>query len=109
MFKKPTIGPKDYISVGLSGWPERFQRTKADAALRIFLGDLPLDELLENFATQQDLERRKHGRHETLWGDVEGYLMRVVGGGKRPHSMTPTVVIAFWAAYVLHERNEAAN
>jgi hypothetical protein len=107
-FKRPTIGPKDFIVVGQSGWPERFERVKCEAALRIFLGPLPLADLVKNFAEEQRLARREKQRHETLWGDVEGYLTRIMGG--RRHSMTPHVVIGFWGATILYERElEAAR
>ena len=106
-FKRPTIGPKDYIAVGPSGWPERFERAKCDAALKIFIGPLVLDELVRNFAEEQRIKSRTKQRHETLWGDVEDYLTRIMGGHK--HSMTMSVVIGFWAVVILHERELASK
>lgn len=96
-FQKPTVSAKAYVSVGASGWPEVFQRSKADKELEAFVGPLALDELLVNFQEWVDLKRDgKIG-----WHDIMSYLGRIKEID--PDKISSYVGIAFWAHLLVNK------
>jgi hypothetical protein len=103
-FSRPTIGPRDYVSVGASGWAEVFPKKTADAALQAFIGQqVTLDELLKNFDDLISLQ----DKHRCAWTDVTGYLGRVFE--KKPDQVPASVAISFWAHMVQLEKARVAG
>lgn len=103
MFKAPTIGPHMYLAEAtVSGWPEAFDREKADRALAAFIAPLDLEEVLQTFDAGLQLEAR-----ETNWSDVVGFLGKIT---QQPETMIPTDVgVAFWAQHLLMEIQQGTN
>ena len=97
-FSKPTIGPRDYISVGASGWAQVFSKKNANEALDKFVGPVKLDELLSNFSDLIRLKDFKCG-----WTDVTSYLARIFE--TKPDNVPTSAAIAFWCKYI--EKAEA--
>jgi len=102
-FKQPTIGPKNYVTVGSSGWPETFCRKETDADLREFCGQVKLAELVDNFRTQLELDRQG----QCHWTDVTGYLSRIFG--MKSDAVPIAIGVGFWAHVVMAERTKGAN
>lgn len=101
-FGRPTVGPRVYLTIGPSGWPETFKRATADLSLKEFLDPVDLDEALATFSTAMSLE----GREET-WEDVVAHLSKIT---HQPRSTIPRIVtVAFWARYTIHLAQEGAN
>jgi len=101
-FSKPAVGPKVYLARGPSGWPEQFPRKLADQALDDFLAPLNTEDVLQSFRVAMKLEAR-----EETWGDVIGYLAKIVDA---PEKHIPEVAsVSFWGRYLLLKRNEGTN
>lgn len=94
-FKQPVIGNGQYLAPSSSGWMESFDKKACDEALASFIGEMPLDELADNFIEGQRVRNVKQKRKETQWTDVTRYLARIFDIDA--DSIPIDVAIAFWA------------
>ena len=90
-FGKPTIGPRVYLATGPSGWPEAFDRKRADAELAKFLHPITPDELVEPFIEAMRLE----GAKAYSWSDVMNYIAKITQIDWK--LIPPAIGVAFWA------------
>jgi len=103
-FSAPIIGPKVYVAKGPSGWPETFNRQKADRQLADFVGSVDLDELIGTFVLQRTLSDEPE---LVTWPHVTHYLARNL---QVPVATIPDAVgVAFWAKVILAKQAHAAN
>jgi|WetSurMetagenome_2_1015567.scaffolds.fasta_scaffold438932_2 hypothetical protein len=102
-FKAPTIGPHMYLAeASISGWPEAFDRAKADRALLEFIMPLAVEELIETFQVSAKLATDK-----TNWNDITSFLAKITN---QPQTMVPTDVgVAFWAHVLLADTQQGMN
>lgn len=86
----PTVGPKDYVSRGPSGWPEAYDRKESDEMLAEILNTVPVDVALSSF-----IESEAVRRDGLIWPNVITFLARIT------HVDADTIplpaVVAFWA------------
>lgn len=102
-FGPPTITPRVYLAAGPSGWPETFQRKRADAELVAFLQPLPLEDVVQAFVDGHALAAKQ----EALgWHTMIGHLGRLME--IHPRKVPPAVAVAFWA-HVLTRQAELGN
>ncbi len=89
-YSKPVVGPKAYVSVGASGWPEVFKRPLADGALQKLLGDIEIDTVADG------LVQECRGLGEPIeWHNVKRYLSEATGF---PQDAISTLAgISLWA------------
>lgn len=103
-FSCPVITAKVYIVKGPSGWTETFDRCELDVELARFLHPVPPRDMANVFVDM----RATMDKPEVLsWHTVLGFLARTLNVS--PHSIPPTVGIAFWAAVELAKHEKAAN
>lgn len=100
-FQKPVIGPREYIAVGASGWPEVFDRCKTDKVVIDFCQPLDAFTLVTNFVKAQTVIRSQRQHYQTNWSDVTVYIAKVMGC--KPKSIPSTVGVGFWALSLLVE------
>lgn len=103
-FSAPIIGPKVYVAKGPSGWPETFNRQKADRQLADFVGSLDLDDLINTFILQRTLAEEPE---PTVWAHVTHYLARNLQ--VKVTDIPDAVGVAFWARTIIAQREHAAN
>lgn len=94
-FQKPTIGPKDYVAAGPSGWPERFARHEADQALDKYIAPVTRDELLANFTEFTTFQNDG----KCTWSSVTNYLGELTQ--TNPDRVPFAPAIAMWSLYLL--------
>lgn len=98
IFNPPVITPRHYIAKSSAGWPETFDRKKADEELKKFLAPLDVDEIVEMFITSREIGEKRADRI-TSWHTIVGHLSRTM---TVRYDLVPTIVaIAFWAHVVM--------
>lgn len=103
-FGAPAIGPRVYLAVGPSGWPETFARKQADADLLAFIAPLALEDVIETFLAARALAEEP----DTIgWFTVIGHLARLLN--LHPKDVPPPVGVAFWAHVQLAQAAAAAT
>ncbi len=103
VFNQPTITPKAYISKSSAGWPETFDRKKADAELVKFVAPANVHELVELFIAQRELGE-KHADRIIAWHTILGFLGRTMS--VRFDFVPQLAAIAFWGHVVLAQQQE---
>ncbi len=91
-FGPPTVGPREYLVRGSSGWPESYARKEADEELEKFLtkNGFPLDLAIDSFMNgSADQEVSMQDR-------IQGYLLKI-GKLEKIEDVGIPVAIAFWA------------
>jgi hypothetical protein len=88
-FLRPSIGADHYIAFSVGSWPESFRKDESDKALKDFIGEVPLEDQLKNFALKMLTEHNKI----VTWDHVLTYLNNLFNRKPIPLS----VGVAFWA------------
>lgn len=68
----PTIGPRDYVCRGPSGWPEAYDREESDQMLAEILTNVPLEVAISSFIESDSVRREG-----MLWPVVLTFLSRI--------------------------------
>lgn len=107
IFGKPSITPKAYITKGPSGWPEVFDRKKADAALALFVQPVDLEEFVELFVAQRELATSDGDKRITNWHTIVGFIARTMNCAPRdvPHE----AAVALWGRLIIAQLNRDAE
>lgn len=107
-FSCPTVGPKDYVTKGPSGWPEAFRRQVIDAKLEAFVKaqapTMRLAELVDLFVLRRE---NSEDQEPTGWFTITGFLARMLN--THPASVPHECAIAFWGQVVVATASRDAN
>lgn len=101
-FSRPKIGPKVYLAKGPSGWNQTFPRDAADKALARFIGPLQLDELVDLFNLQREVNQTPAD-----WFTIVGFLGRTMQ--VHPNMVPHEVGVSFWAKTIVALEAKGAN
>lgn len=106
-FKNPIAGPNSFVVTGSSGWPESFNRKKAEQAMHDLLSPHgEVDALLDLFAL--DHEVQADGKKKSIeWHHVLAFLARITG--LHVQLISVPGAIAFWLLAITHETSRGTN
>lgn len=93
-FTRPKLGAKVYLTRGLSGHTETFDRLTSDRNLLLLLGEARLKVAVEGFLRKMSLD---HSFGES-WGNVSEYLADFAD--LDADHLPLDVTVAFWASIV---------
>jgi hypothetical protein len=97
----PTIGPRDYVCRGPSGWPEAYDREESDEMLMELLANVPLTVAISSF-----IESDQVRREGLIWPVVLAFLSRIT---QTDVDRIPLpAAVAFWAK-AIKEHKEQRN
>lgn len=100
-FSPPTIGPREYLVRGSSGWPDIFEKKAADEELEKFItkNGLSLELVISSFmnaSAEQEVSMQDR---------IQGHLSRI-GKLEKAEDVPIPVTIAFWAKLLTTKREK---
>ena len=103
-FEKVRVTPRHIFGVGPSGWAETFDRKKLENKLVAFTQPISVEDLLEVFRLSR---KARPADFRMNWHTMRGFLARHLNHS--PKLIPPEITLAFWAATILDQLQQAAN